>query len=87
MYKTNENIVFIQEKNNFKGLSQFLRKNYVKYYIGEDFHVMPDGRIMEGKTHKESKKLDTIKLSKKLSKTSPTSTNSSTSNNINRGGY
>ena len=87
VYKTNESVVFIQEKNNFKGLSQFLRKNYVKYYIGEDFHVMPDGRIMEGKTHKESKKLDSVKLSKKLSKTLPTSTNPSTSNNTNRGGY
>lgn len=87
VYKTNESIVYIQEKNNFKGLSQFLRKNYVKYYIGEDFHVMPDGRIMEGKTHKESKKLDSVKLSKKLSKTLSTSPNSPTSNNTNRGGY
>jgi hypothetical protein len=87
VYKTNESVVYIQEKNNFKGLSQFLRKNYVKYYIGEDFHVMPDGRIMEGKTHKESKKLDSVKLSKKLSKTLSTSTNPPTSNNTNRGGY
>ena len=86
VYKTNENIVFIQEKNNFKGLSQFLRKNYVKYYIGEEFHVMPDGRIMEGKTHKEYKKLDSEKLSEELStKIYPPISNSS--NNTNRGGY
>jgi hypothetical protein len=86
VYKTNENIVFIQEKNNFKGLSQFLRKNYVKYYIGEEFHVMSDGRIMEGKTHKEYKKLDSEKLSKKLS-TEVDLPTSNSSNNTNRGGY
>lgn len=33
VYQTNENIVYIQEKKNFKGLSQFLRKNYIKYYL------------------------------------------------------
>tara|TARA_R110002167_G_scaffold101678_1_gene264627 strand:- start:2684 stop:3454 length:771 start_codon:yes stop_codon:yes gene_type:complete len=86
VYETNEAIIYIQEKNNFKGLSQFLRKNYVKYYIGEEFHVMPDGRIMEGKTHKEYKKLDSTKLSKKLStRLNPLPSN--TPNNTNRGGY
>lgn len=36
VFTTNKNIVEIQEKNNFKGLSKFLRENYLKFYLDKD---------------------------------------------------
>lgn len=36
VYRTNENVVRLQEKGNFKGLSDFLRKNYTKFYLDKD---------------------------------------------------
>lgn len=36
VYNTNKNIVEIQEKNKFRGLSTFLRKNYLKFYLDKD---------------------------------------------------
>tara|TARA_R110000803_G_C11972053_1_gene319828 strand:+ start:1411 stop:2061 length:651 start_codon:yes stop_codon:yes gene_type:complete len=36
VYETNERLVYIQENKDFKGLSQFLRKNYIKYYSKEE---------------------------------------------------
>jgi hypothetical protein len=34
VYRTNRNIIKIEEKNGFVGLSKFLRDNYVKFYQG-----------------------------------------------------
>ena len=36
VYNTNKNIIEIQEKKNFKGLSKFLRDNYIKFYLDKD---------------------------------------------------
>jgi len=36
IYRTNRNIVKIEEKNGFKGLSTFLKENYIKFYQGTD---------------------------------------------------
>ena len=41
VYNTNRNLVKIQEKNGFNGLSIFLRDNYVKFYKGKDNHIDP----------------------------------------------
>lgn len=36
VYSTNEKVVNIQENKQFKGLSTFLRKNYLKFYLDKD---------------------------------------------------
>tara|TARA_B110000503_G_scaffold77759_1_gene119754 strand:- start:319 stop:978 length:660 start_codon:yes stop_codon:yes gene_type:complete len=41
VYQTNLNLVKIQEKKGFIGLSIFLNKNYIKFYKGKDNHTDP----------------------------------------------
>jgi len=56
----------------------------------DDFHIMPDGTIMPGKTHEEYLKTTAPSISTQTSSsiTSPTSTSTpSLPNNISRGGY
>jgi len=36
VYSTNKKVVEIQQKNNFRGLSKFLRENYLKFYLDKD---------------------------------------------------
>lgn len=36
VYNTNKRVVEIQEKNKFRGLSVFLRENYLKFYLDKD---------------------------------------------------
>jgi hypothetical protein len=36
VFKTNRNIVRLEEKNSFIGLSRFLKENYIKFYQGAD---------------------------------------------------
>jgi hypothetical protein len=74
-----------EQRNRRVGLKEFLKFNYLKFYKGEDFHVMSDGRIMEGKTHEEYLKTQTLVPNIQTSLSS--STPPSTPNNINRGGY
>ena len=84
--QTNFNMVTLREQRNRRvGLKEFLKFNYLKFYKGEDFHVMSDGRIMEGKTHEEYLKTQTLVPNIQTSLSS--STPPSTPNNINRGGY
>lgn len=33
VYNTNKNIVLLEEKNGFKGLSKFLKEDYIKFYL------------------------------------------------------
>ena len=52
-----------------------------------DFHTMPDGSIMEGKTHEEYLKTLTPVINAQTSSSITSPTPSSIPNNINRGGY
>ena len=36
VYNTNKNIIELQEKKKFKGLSNFLNQNYLKFYLDKD---------------------------------------------------
>jgi len=36
IYRTNRNLVRLEEKNGFRGLSLFLKENYIKFYQGAD---------------------------------------------------
>ena len=36
VYHTNENVVKLQERNKFRGLSDFLRKNYLKFHLDKE---------------------------------------------------
>lgn len=36
VYKTNRNLVRLEEKNGFEGLSRYLQENYIKFYQGPD---------------------------------------------------
>tara|TARA_R110000823_G_scaffold49745_2_gene125367 strand:+ start:137 stop:955 length:819 start_codon:yes stop_codon:yes gene_type:complete len=84
----NKNIVKLTSfRNKLPKLEAYLKDNYLKYYKGEDVHVMPDGRIMKGKTHEEYLKTLTPSINTQTSSSISTSTPSSTPNNINRGGY
>ncbi len=56
----------------------------------DDFHIMPDGTIMPGKTHEEYLKTIALSITTQTSSsiTTPTPTSTpSIPNNINRGGY
>ena len=83
-YTTNKNIIeLVENRDKWYGFTQWFKDRFLKYYIGKDFHVMPDGSIMEGKTHEDGKNLNSIKLPKNTS----TQSNSTTSNNPSGGGY
>jgi hypothetical protein len=83
-YTTNRNIIkLVENREKWYGFTQWFKDRFLKYYIGKDFHVMPDGSIMEGKTHENGKNLISIKLPKNTS----TQSNSTTPNNPSGGGY
>ena len=89
VYNLNKNLVKLKEQQlSISGLGAFINFNYLKFYQDKvnqlnDFHIMPDGSIMEGKTHEEYLKTITPVINTQTS----ASTSSPVSNNINRGGY
>ena len=81
-------IGFVEKNLQIDGLGGFLRFNYLQFYQGgvnlpNDFHIMPDGSIMEGKSHEEYLK----NLTPVINIQTSSSISSPPSNNINRGGY
>ena len=46
VYSTNEKVVAIQEKDKFKGLSTFLRNNYLKFYLDKDGRKVGSVKVM-----------------------------------------
>lgn len=80
-------VAYVERLLDIVGLGAYLRFNYLQFYqdrvnLPNDFHIMPDGSIMEGKTHK-----DYLKTLTPVTNTQTSSSISPTSNTINRGGY